>query len=444
MLVKFFDRGKGTGDAPVNYLLGDKFVSKGMQKNDLREGARIVSGNPLITQEMINSSNFSKRYTSGVLSFEEAPNEVSEADKQAIIADFEKMLFPGMNPDRTNFLWVEHIDKLHPDTGKPRLELNFVIPTTELYSGKRLQPYFHAQDKKYSNAWQTLINNSFGLSDPDDVIKRRLVNPFDSNQSPKKSAQQLKADIEDYIRVQMEAGLIKNRKDVISQLELMPDLAIQVTRQTPKSLSVVSDYNQKPIRLKGYVFDENFDFDVYQAQMQPVNPETLNSSTSHQSKLEKQASKQQRVDQALLDFNAIYLHKAKYNQKKYAISEEEMAWVMQNYAPRFFDKAVLSEQNILAENPPNVEGNLATEAIDESFDNTTIQPPTEIQLSFENSVNNIIDTSENNQKFAESLSNQIQVSKTGSDIAEEAIDNEMALAKIQQEKFALVEKTDCV
>lgn len=127
MLVKIFNRGKGQGEGPIGYLLGEKFVDGG----DIRAGARVLSGDAFITQELINSSNFAKRYTSGVLSFEERPDQISEQDKKKIMQDFEQSMFPGMNPDRVNFLWVEHTDKKNPKTGERRLELNFVIPNIE-------------------------------------------------------------------------------------------------------------------------------------------------------------------------------------------------------------------------------------------------------------------------------------------------------------------------
>ncbi|MEC4460013.1 relaxase/mobilization nuclease domain-containing protein, partial [Klebsiella pneumoniae] len=41
---------------------------------------------------------------------------------------------PGLDKDQYSILWVEHTDK-------GRLELNFLIPNTELLTGKRLQPY---------------------------------------------------------------------------------------------------------------------------------------------------------------------------------------------------------------------------------------------------------------------------------------------------------------
>ena len=319
MLLKIFSRGKGSGNAPINYLLGNDYMSEGK----LRAGARIVSGNPLVTQAMINSSNFARRYTAGVLSFEEAPDAISEADKQAIIQDFERAVFAGMEHDRYNVLWVEHTDKKDPKTGKPRLELNFLIPNTELYTGKRLQPYYHGQDGKYFRAWQTMTNNRFKLSDPDDVSHARLINPYDSNQSPKTSYKSLKTQIEAYLRFKLMSGKLKKREDVIKELESIPNLGLTVTRQSTKFISVTPADAQKPIRLKGFVFDEGFDFTNYQAKQiaDPSNTMTPNA------KKETIASKDERTKQAQVDFKGIYAHKAEQNAKKYHIGLDELGWV---------------------------------------------------------------------------------------------------------------------
>ena len=312
MLLKIFSRGKGSGNAPINYLLGNDYMSEGQ----LRAGARIVSGNPVVTQAMINSSNFARRYTAGVLSFEEAPDAISEADKQAIIQDFEKSMFAGMAHDRYNVLWVEHTDKKDPKTGKPRLELNFLIPNTEIYTGKRLQPYYHGQDAKYFRAWQTLTNNRFKLSDPDDVSHARLINPYDSNQSPKTSYKSLKTQIEAYLRFKLMSGKLKKREDVIKELESMPDTKLTVTRQSAKFISVTPADAQKPIRLKGFVFDESFDFSNWQYQA-PISDRPKETS----------ASERERVNQAYQDFKAIYAHKVEQHVKKYQITDEELSWV---------------------------------------------------------------------------------------------------------------------
>jgi hypothetical protein len=75
------------------------------------------------------------------------------------MASFERVLMPGLDKDQYSILWVEHADK-------GRLELNFLIPNTELLTGKRLQPYYDRADRPRIDAWQTVVNGRLGLHDP--------------------------------------------------------------------------------------------------------------------------------------------------------------------------------------------------------------------------------------------------------------------------------------
>ena len=49
MIVKFFRRGKGSGAGPINYLL----VAKGGKP---REGAKVLYGDPKLTEQLINAT----------------------------------------------------------------------------------------------------------------------------------------------------------------------------------------------------------------------------------------------------------------------------------------------------------------------------------------------------------------------------------------------------
>lgn len=153
MIVKFFDSGISNGYSPINYLLGG---------NRNRKGATVMIGDPDLTVKLINSTPFSKKYTSGVLSFTE---DYIEDDLLLLIADdFEKIIFPGVSVAEYTFLWVKHEDK-------GRVELHFVIPTLNLLSGRRMQPYFVGQDFLGIEAWQSMINLKFNLDDPLDPSK---------------------------------------------------------------------------------------------------------------------------------------------------------------------------------------------------------------------------------------------------------------------------------
>jgi hypothetical protein len=87
------------------------------------------------------------------------------------MASFERVLMPGLDKDQYSVLWVEHRDK-------GRLELNFLIPNTELLTGRRLQPYYDRADRPRIDAWQTIVNGRLGLHDPNAPENRRaLVTP---------------------------------------------------------------------------------------------------------------------------------------------------------------------------------------------------------------------------------------------------------------------------
>ncbi|WP_332774477.1 relaxase/mobilization nuclease domain-containing protein, partial [Pseudomonas sp. ESBL1] len=110
-----------------------------------------------------------KVYTSGCLSFDES-DVITEEQKYDIMADFEDMLFTGLEANRYCGYWVEHTDK-------GRLELNFVYPNVDLVTGKTLQVYYHARDLALVDAWKDLTNAKYGLKDPNAAENRRIIAP---------------------------------------------------------------------------------------------------------------------------------------------------------------------------------------------------------------------------------------------------------------------------
>ena len=134
MIIKIHSRGIGSGHSPIDYLLG---------KDRDREDARLDRGDPQQMIQLIDSSVYAQKYTSGVLSF--AERDLEEQQKQQIMDSFERVLLPGLDQDQYSILWVQHQDK-------ERLELNFVVANIELQSGKRLQPYYDRADRPRLNA----------------------------------------------------------------------------------------------------------------------------------------------------------------------------------------------------------------------------------------------------------------------------------------------------
>lgn len=236
MIVKFHARGAGRGSGPVDYLLG---------KERNRDGATLDRGDPDEIQSLIDSSPYAKKYTSGVLSFHES--DLDRQTKDHIMSSFENALLPGLEADQYSFLWVEHRDKR-------RLELNFVVPNVELLSGKRLQPYFDKADKPRINAWKTETNARLKLHDPDDPInKRELTTPRNLPYLKQDAARALT----DGLLSLAGNGELKNRQDVVKALE---GAGFTVARQNQKSISIVDPDGGRNIRLKGQIYEQNFEF----------------------------------------------------------------------------------------------------------------------------------------------------------------------------------------
>jgi hypothetical protein len=234
MIVKFHARGRGGGSGPVDYLLG---------KDRNRAGASVLLGKPEEVRELIDSSPYVKKYTSGVLSFAEA--DLPHGQREKLMASFERVLLPGLDKDQYSVLWVEHQDK-------GRLELNFVIPNVELVTGKRLQPYFDRADRPRIDAWQTVVNGRLGLHDPNDPENRRaLVTP---NTLPKTKQAAAMAITDGLLRL-CEAGELKTRQDVIDALA---SSGFEVVRTTKNSISLANPDGGQNIRLKGVLYEQSF------------------------------------------------------------------------------------------------------------------------------------------------------------------------------------------
>lgn len=240
MLVKVFSRGSGGGRAPCKYLLGGDGITPE------REGARVLAGDPATTIELIDGNDYARRYTSGVLSFEEQADSLTDEQKREIMHSFEQCIFAGLDADQYDVLWVEHSDK------GGRLELNFLIPNVELTSGKRLQPYYHGADKPRVNDWKDCINHEYGLADPNDPLRRRtLVTAKDAPRNKKEAAEAITSGLEALIA----SGAINDRADVVAALQ---SAGFDVVRQVKGSISIADPDGGRNIRLKGAIYEQDF------------------------------------------------------------------------------------------------------------------------------------------------------------------------------------------
>lgn len=292
MIVKFHRHGKGPASGALNYLLKEKAERSADSPNQKRlplqprAWARVLSGDPVVTEQLIDTTPFQQKYKSGVLSFEKRANELTEQQKFEIMQRFEDTIFCGLDRDQFDILWIEHadkdIDKAHPIG---RLELNFLIAGQELRSGKRLQPFYAGADMSRVNAFKNVINYEYKLSDPKAPDRKRLINghskdlapptPYDhtnyKRQESKKDDEVIakppnRAALRDAInrkmKLEFDQNMIRNRSDVIYMLRKF-GLNIERSR-SEKSISISSKnlVNKKGelinIRLEGGLYEKDF------------------------------------------------------------------------------------------------------------------------------------------------------------------------------------------
>ena len=219
MIVKFFgSAGGGSAKASMDYLRG---------KQQDREGALVLKGDPDLSQSIAESLEFKNNYTVGCLSFEE--RDLPMKEKREIMERFEKAMFSGLKEDQYNISWIEHTDK-------GRLELNFYIPNVEMSTKKRLQPYYDKADRPLVDNLKKVINHEYGLTNPDAPEKKQLLK---MDLKTPRSVKELKEGVNDLILNRVAKGEIKSQEQLI---DLFDKAGLEVTRKTKRSISINKTY----------------------------------------------------------------------------------------------------------------------------------------------------------------------------------------------------------
>ena len=218
MIVQFFRYGNGLSKGPLDYLLG---------KDRDRDYAKVLQGDVSEVSGLIDTSPFAKKYTSGCLSFYE--HDLSDQDKQQIMQNFEQALFPGMDQRQYRVLWIEHQDKKNEETGKRRLELNFLIPNIEILTGKRLQPYFDRADRSRVDLFKKITNYEYQLHDADDPLYQQDIKHA---KNLPKAVNEIKETLNILATKAVENGLITDRQSMKTWLL---DLGLEISRETKKA-----------------------------------------------------------------------------------------------------------------------------------------------------------------------------------------------------------------
>ena len=102
MLVKFLAHGTGSARKAAKYLLRE-LDAAGKE----REGVEVLRGDPHQVAAVADTLSFDHRYTSGVIAW--APeDEPTDEQIEAVLDEFEKTAWAGLEPDRYAWAAVLH------------------------------------------------------------------------------------------------------------------------------------------------------------------------------------------------------------------------------------------------------------------------------------------------------------------------------------------------
>ncbi|WP_348708725.1 relaxase/mobilization nuclease domain-containing protein [Acidovorax soli] len=239
----------------INYLKGSH-DHKGVERKPL---PRFLTGSENDCLMACESITRKHKYVSGTLAFE--PGE-RPTDKQliAVVQEFRKTFMAGLEHG-VNFtdFW-----NIHEDKG--RIELNYIIPLTELTTGRQMNPFPVGKAKEdFKDAFDAVTNHNLGY---DQIVRNPLkassskfetkVLPHSDSELAKqvRAAKPDKDSISVNVGYQILQGNITNRQQLCDYLENFGE----ITRVNNNFISLKVRGSQKAFRLKGPVYEHGADF----------------------------------------------------------------------------------------------------------------------------------------------------------------------------------------
>jgi hypothetical protein len=243
MHLKFLKHGKGSGSAAIEYLLREK-DSKGVVRADIK----VLRGNPEQLAQLIDSLKTVCRYSSAVLAWHKDDDPTPE-EMETALKDFEHTAFPGLQSNQFSWIAVEHVE----DDGSKHIHI--IVARAELTTGLSMNIAPPGSQARYDHM-RDALNYEHGWARPDDPRLARPVQPGAvASFAGWKAGTDPRQQITDWLLAQVEAGTVNNRQDVIRELSTLG----QINREGRDYISIRAEEGAKPIRLKGPIYDENFD-----------------------------------------------------------------------------------------------------------------------------------------------------------------------------------------
>lgn len=243
MLIKFLDHSTGSGRSAIRYLLGEKD-----HQGNIRAGISVLRGNPQQVGELIDSLQFVHRYSSGVIAFH--PDDKPKKEEiEALLNEIERVSFAGLEPNQYTWSAVQHMES------DGSTHIHFVVPRVELTTGKAMNIAPPGWQKRF-DALRDAFNFEHGWARPDDPRLARAVQPGAQGNYPDfKNGDDPKNQITQWLTAQITSGHVNDHADVI---EALSELG-QINRVGKDYISIRFDEAAKPLRLKGPIYEQQFD-----------------------------------------------------------------------------------------------------------------------------------------------------------------------------------------
>ncbi len=237
MVLTFLRHTKGSGSPAFNYLLGI---------NRDRDGAELLSGDPELTRDLINSLSLKQRntYVSSVMNFGDEPNLTDEIIQKAI-EEYSELVSTGLE-DAPETVFIKH-------TEKGKTEIHAITPKVG-DDGKAYNPYYSKSELDFDlfDNWKNKFNTEHNLIDPNNPARIRVFSSANLNESL--GHRQIKKSVNlNFEKMLVEQGSI-TREQIKEELETM---GFEISKQTKKSLSFTYEGGKKPIRLTGELYNAN-------------------------------------------------------------------------------------------------------------------------------------------------------------------------------------------
>lgn len=249
MHIKFLAHSKGSGRAAVKYLLGEKD-----HKGEVREDVKVLRGNPEQVGQLIDSLDFVNRYSSAVVAFH-ADDKPTDDEIEAVLNDFERVAFAGLDGNQYTWSAVLHQEK---DGSK---HVHIIAPRVELTSGRSMNIAPPGWQKSYDPV-RDYHNALNGWARPDDPRLERMLQPDKLRLKDGDPREQ----ITEWLVERVISGHVNNRADVLQALAELGE----INRKGKDYISIRLETDQKPIRLKGALYDEKFDGDALTANTEKI------------------------------------------------------------------------------------------------------------------------------------------------------------------------------